>query len=272
MDLATLYDMAPWEWPEDANKLIYDVLTNRGAAPDDRVMAAELAGEQVVMDDRMAGELLSILLNKQEPEELRENAAVSLGPVLDYSFTMEFDDPDEIIITEKTYQGLRQSLKKMYHDADISENLRRRVLETLVRAPEDWQQGAVRAAYTSKDEEWRRTAVFGMGFVGGFDEQIVESLLNPDPVIHYHAVAAAGNWQIDAAWPHVVELVSSEDTERDLLLAAIEAAIFIRPREAAKLLERFLESDDEEIMDTIAEALAMVGEVVPDDYLEDDEA
>ena len=271
MDLNTLYDMAAWEWPDDAGKLIYKVLTNREAAPDDRIMAAELAGEQVVMDDRMAGELLAILRNNEESEELREMTAVSLGPVLDFAFTMEFDDPDEIVVTEKTYNELRKSLKNMFHDANVPENLRRRILEALVRAPDDWQQAAVRAAYASNDEEWKHTAVFCMGFVGGFDEQILEALDSPDESIRFYAVSAAGNWQIDAAWPHIANLVSADDTERELLLAAIEAAIFIRPKEAAALLEDFLDSDDEEIIDTIGEAMAMVGEVTPEGYLDPDD-
>ena len=271
MDLTTLYDMAPWEWPEDANQLIYGVLTDCGATPDDRIMAAELAGEQVVMDDRMARALMSIVENKQEQEELRQMATVSLGPALDFAFTMEFDDPDEIIITEKAFHELQQSLKKLYHQPDLSDNLRRRVMETMVRAPEEWQQEVVQAAYLSDDEEWRRTAVFSMEFVAGFDQQIMESLDNPDPLIHFYAVTAAGNWQIDAAWDHVAALVSDKDIERELLLAAIEAVIFIRPREAAQLLEGFLESDDEEIIDTIAESMAMISEVVPDDYLDEDE-
>ena len=44
-----------------------------------------------------------------------------------------------------------------------------------------------------------------------------------DENIHYQAVCAAGTWEIDAAWPHVLDLVRSEDIDRDLLFAAIDA-------------------------------------------------
>ena len=42
-----------------------------------------------------------------------------------------------------------------------------------------------------------------MRFVRGFDEQILEALDSKNPDTHYEVVLAAGNWEVDAAWPHV---------------------------------------------------------------------
>ena len=80
---------------------------------------------------------------------------------------------------------------------------------------------------------------------------------NPDIV--YEAVCGAGNWEITAAWPHIAAIVASEDSEKDLLLAGIEAAALIRPDEAAQYLNVLLDSDDEDIVDAVHEALAMTG-------------
>ena len=66
------------------------------------------------------------------------------------------------------------------------------------------------------------------------------------------------------AWERVAALVTSEDTEKPLLLAAIEAAVAIRPGEASELLEELRTSDDEEIVDAVEEALAMA-EAAPDE-------
>ena len=122
------------------------------------------------------------------------------------------------------------------------------------------------------DEDWKLTAVFCMQFIRGFDKQILESLKSQNPDIHYHAVCAAGNWGIDAAWPHIAALVTSEETEKELLLAAIEAAAFILPHKASEILSPLLESDDEDIVDAVYEALAMAGESFDeeDDDEEDD--
>ena len=108
-------------------------------------------------------------------------------------------------------------------DASVPEDVRRRILEASVRAPQDWHQDAIRAAYASDDDAWRLTAVFCMRFVRGFDEQILEALDSENPDIHYEAVCAAGSWEVDAAWPHITALVTSRKTEKSLLLAAIEA-------------------------------------------------
>ena len=68
-----------------------------------------------------------------------------------------------------------------------------------------------------------------MEYVRGFDAQILEALDSPHPDVGYHAVVAAGNWSVKAAWSYVVDVVASEDTEKSLLLAAIDAVASIRP-------------------------------------------
>src|SRR5262249_4136636 len=141
--------------------------------------------------------------------------------------------------------------------ASATKEVRRRVLETSVRAPEDWHRDAIRTAWASDDDAWKLTAVFCMGFVKGFDDQIEEALNSQDPDTHYEAVVAAGNWGIDAAWPHIADLLASESTEKPLLLAAIEAVPSIRPDDAAEILGDLLDSDDEDIVGAVEEALAM---------------
>src|SRR5262249_18487618 len=148
-------------------------------------------------------------------------------------------------------------------------------LEASVRAPQDWHADAIRAAYASGDEAWKLTAVFCMRFIRGFDAQILEALEDPNPDIHYEAVIAAGNWELDGAWPYVAGLVTSENTEKPLLLAAIEAVATIRPHEAEEILADLAESDDEDIIAAVDEALAMArglsGSVDTDGLDDDDE-
>ena len=45
MDLKTLSDIPPWEWPEGAGKMLFDILRDHGANESDRLVAAELASD-----------------------------------------------------------------------------------------------------------------------------------------------------------------------------------------------------------------------------------
>lgn len=271
MKLKNLEDIPPWEWPPEAAGIILDALRNDRTQPADRFLAIELAGESGETNDEIAGELLSILKNSNESIELRERAAIALGPGLEYADIYEFDEPEDVMITEPMFRKIQETLHRLYLDAGVPVIVRRRILETSVRAPAKWHPEAVRAAYRSDDEDWRLTAVFCMQYVKGFDEQILEAIGSRNPDIHYEAVFAAGNWEIDAAWPHIAELVSSEETPKDLRLAAIEAAALIRPDEAAEILGPLMEDDDQDVVDTVYEALSMAGEYWDDEEEDDDD-
>jgi len=272
MDLKTLKDTPPWEWPEGAGKMFLSILRNDKAKESDRLVAAELAGDYTVINDELAHALLSILGNSEEPEELRGQAAISLGPAVEQADTYGFEDADDILISEDTFRSVHEKLRKLYMDLDVPKEVRRRILEASVRAPQSWHENAVRAAYSSRDKDWKLTAVFCMRFIRGFDDQILESLDSKNPDIHYQAVCAAGNWEVDAAWPHITALVTSEKTDKDLLLAAIDAVAMIRPQEASEILVDLTDSDDEEIVEAAYEAMAMAEPWEDeDDEDEDDE-
>ena len=271
MNIKTLKDIPPWKWPKNANNIILDVLLNDQADASDRLLAAELGGDSVVINDDLAEALLSILCNPREPDPLRGRAAISLGPALEYADIDGFEDPDDVPITEPMFLKIRKVLQKLYVDAQTPKDVRRAILEVTVRAPEKWHKNAVAAAYRDDDEDWKLTAVFCMRYIRGFDKQILESLKNPNPNIHYHAVCAAGNWEVDAAWSHIAALVASEATEKELRLAAIEAAVFILPHKASEILVPLLHSGDEDIVDAVYEALAMAGGLPEDEDDEDED-
>jgi hypothetical protein len=271
MDLKTLKDTLPWDWPEGAGKMLLDIFCNERAEEADRLLAAELAGDFTVINEELVEGLLSILHGRDEPETLRGQAAISLGPVLEHADMHGFEDPDDVPITENTFRRIQESLRTLYMDAGVPKNVRRQILEASVRAPQDWHLDATRAAYSSNDEDWKLTAVFSMCWIRGFDDQILEALGNENEEIRYQAVCAAGNWGLDAAWSHVSELVTSKDTEKSLLLAAIEAVASIRPREAGVILVDLADSRDEDIAEAAYEAMAMAEAPSDDDFDDDDE-
>ena len=271
MDLKTLYETPPWEWPEGTAKIFLEILRDDQADESDRLLAAELAGDFTVINDELADALLSILRNGDESEELRGKAVISLGPALEYAYMDWFEDPDEIPISEETFRGIQESLRELYMDAGVPKEVRRRTLEASVRAPQDWHQDAIRAAYSSGDETWRLTAVFCMRFVRGFDDQILEALETENEDIHYEAVCAAGNWEVDGAWSHIAGLITTEEMDKPLLLAAIDAVAGIRPQEAAEILIDLTYSDDEDIVEAAYEAMAIAEGLSDDEYYDEDD-
>ncbi len=220
----------------------------------------------------MVDALLAVLHDSDESQKSRARAAISLAPVLECIDTEDieneyFDDEDELPISAETLERIQAPLRTLYEDAKISKEVRRRILEASVRAPEDWHVDAIRSAYA----EWKLTAVFCMCFVRGFDQQIVKELGRKNADIHFEGVIAAGNWGVETAWPYVAVLIHSAKTPKPLLLAAIEAVPCIRPKEAMDVLSELRESHDEEIVDAIDEALAMAGEPSEEDEEDGDD-
>ena len=271
MDLKILKDTPPWEWPEEAGKTFLRILRDDRADKSERLLAAELAGDFTVINDELAEALLSIVDSSEETEALRGTAAVSLGPAMEHAYLMGFEDADDIVISEETFLGIQDLLRKLYMNADVPEDARRMILEASVRSPREWHEDAVRAAYSSGQEIWKLTAVFCMRFIRGFEEQIIEALGSKDEDILYQAICAAGNWEVDAAWSHIASLATTELTDKSLRLAAIEAVASIRPQEAAEVLIELTQSDDEDIVDAAYEGMAMSGWFPDEDFDDDDE-
>src|SRR5712692_9673726 len=94
MDLKTLQDTPPWDWPRDAGKRFQEILIDHRADESDRLVAAELAGDLTVINDELADSLTAIIRSPDEPERLRARAAIALGPVLEQAETDGFKDPD----------------------------------------------------------------------------------------------------------------------------------------------------------------------------------
>ena len=255
-ELISMKKLPPWEWPDNTEQILTGVLNDVSADASDRLLAAELAGELPASTDELADALLSIVQSGDEPGELRAIAAIALGPTLEDAdeFDIEFPYKDEGI-SEGIFNKIKETLRGLYLDGNVPEEVRRRILEGSVRAPQEWHRDAVRAAYASGKDNWRLTAVFCMRYVKGFDDQVLEALESDDPDMLYEAVCAAGNWQLDAAWPRLTALLASEETDRDVLFAAIEAVTDIRPQEAGVILVDLADSEDEELAEAATDAM-----------------
>jgi len=271
MNVKTLMDTPPWDWPKHAAKTILGTLTDGRAEAEERLIAAELAGDLVVLNDELVDALLTILRDNEETEALRSQAAIALGPVLEEVDLQGFDDFDEPAIGESKFEQINEALHKLYLDDDIPDEVRRSILEASVRAQQEWHRDAISAAYTNDGSLWQLTTVFCMRYVREFREQILEALQSDNAAIHFEAVCAAGANELDAAWSHIAALAASEETDKDLLFAAMEALVSIRLREAGAILGHLLDSADEDISDAAYEALAMADALSEDGDFDEEE-
>jgi len=83
MNLKQLQELEPWEWPSNAGATFLKTLQDVKADPNDRVLAAELAGESTVINDELAAALLSVVADRREPEPLRAKAAIGWQRMLE---------------------------------------------------------------------------------------------------------------------------------------------------------------------------------------------
>ncbi len=284
MNIRALADTPPWEWPRTAGAEILGMLRNAEATAADRLLAADMAGELVVMNDLLAGELLRILADPGEGDDLRATAAISLGPALEEAYLHGEDEPESLAVSDSILQKARIALRTTYMDPAVPKEVRRCALEASVRSSEPWHPAAVRAAYYDGDVEWRLTALFCMRYVSGFDSEIMEGLQNDSSEVLYQAVHAAKEQEIDSAWPLIQRLVllasegaslapDNPDTEIPLLMAAMEAVAVLRPSEARETILELTEVDNEEISEVALEILDMIdGSWLPSDGMEEEDS
>lgn len=276
MKLSILKDTPPWQWPPDARETLKAALRQESGKKADKITAAGLAGDLLVMDDEMADLLMGIVSDSAASDELRAMAAISLGPALEDAEIQGYDDEDPLAnpaVSEGKFQQICETLQLLYADESLPKEVRRRVLEASIRSPQEWHQEAVAAAAVSEDEEWKLTAAFAMRWIPGFEDEILEMLESSNPEIYYEAIQAAGNQEVEGAWPHIISVLESPDVDKTLLIAAIEAAPYVNREEAKAALADLLDHEDEEIADAAMEAMEVTNfdpDAPDDDEFADD--
>jgi len=68
MDLRTLKDTPPWDWPEGTGRMLLEILRTDRTSESDLLLATELAGDLTVINDDLADALLSILRSDDDDD------------------------------------------------------------------------------------------------------------------------------------------------------------------------------------------------------------
>ena len=261
-DLRALEEIAPeaWStgWPERAREIVLAVLRDQHATESDLYVAGRLLCDMPRVDDQWALDLLSVVQNRDMPEEARLKAAIPLGPVLAAVDAEGFDEEGCAPVAEAVFHRIQSVLYDVYADSSTPEIVRRRALEAFAHAPEPRLEDAIRAADGS-DDAWQVTALRRMFHHDGFEREILESLRSEDLDVRSEAIRAAGPCDLQEAWPYIRAVPRERaGAHKPLLLAAIDSIGHIRPEEAQGLLANLVSSDDTDIAGAAERALAFV--------------
>ena len=228
------------------------------------------------MDDEIAQAFLDVAASDAD-ERVRADVIIGLGPGLEEASDDYLDDDSAFLldpelgppISREMYETIVREIRGIYEDEAQPKLVRRRAFEVLVRDPQPWLTPEIRRRFASEDPEWKVTAVFGMGYIAGFDREIVEVVQTGKGKLLFEAVRAAGGMEVTAAGKFIRELVTSQTTERDLRLVAIDALPNV-DRDSFEILDRLARSDDEDIAAAAEAALEelLLAESIDD---EDDE-
>ncbi len=228
-------------------------------SPDEETRAAarEELGQE--MNDEVARQLLD-LVTGDAGADARADAIVAFGPVIEgcsMDFDEEEDDPElpyDTEVSRETFDLITTRIRSLYDDESQPKIVRRRAFEVLIRDPRPWHIMEVRRHFGSSDAEWKRTAVFAMGLIPGFDEEMVSTLEKGDGELLFEAVRAAGLMELSRAASRIRELALSRDTELDLRLEAIFALPNV-DSDCFGILEDLTRESDANVAEAAEEAL-----------------
>ena len=240
--------------------------------PDEEVREAAREELNLIMDDDVARAFLDIARG-DAAADARGDTILGLGPVveeagMDYDIELEFEPVPGFgpPISRATFTAIKRELRALYEDAAQPVLVRRRAFEVLVRAPEPWMSGEVRRRFATDDAEWKITAVFAMGHLARFEDQIAKVVESAEGPLLMEAVQAAGRREVGAAKKRIRELALSKEAELDLRLVAIGALPYVDGN-ARPILEELAEDDNGDV----AEAAEAVLEEFSQTGFDDDE-
>jgi len=190
---------------------------------------------------------ISQMLETDPDENVRAVCASTLGK---FVYLGEIEE-----LPEHIKDGIVERLLRVAHSQDNRE-VRRRALEALGFASSEEVPKLIADALETDETDWLVSALFAMGrtFDKRWIPQVTSMLDHQLPGVRFEAVRAAGELEISAAAPQLIELL--EDSDDDVRFAAAWSLSQIGGEDAREALENLLEAthNDEEA-DLIQDAL-----------------
>lgn len=162
-------------------------------------------------------------------------------------------------------EELDQAIQRRIEDAlvsvirsDENPSLRRAAVEAFGYSGREEAAAILESAYEREDPLWITSALRAMGrsHDNRWDDSVVSKLLDSDPRIRYAAAEAAGELSIEEAAPIMLRMLEDEEEDDNVTLAAIWALSQIAGEDARAYILNLLDStDDEEMTEFLEDAL-----------------
>jgi HEAT repeat protein len=162
-------------------------------------------------------------------------------------------------------EELDADLKTKIEDALITiirseENpaLRKRALESLGYSSRDEMVNIIETAFQRADPTWVASALRAMGRSHDerWNDDVVSKLLDEDPRIRFAAAEAAGELNIEAAAPIMLQMLEDEEEDDDVISATIWSLSQIGGEDARIYIVNLIENtEDEDLVTFLEDAL-----------------
>ena len=204
--------------------------------PGVRMRALQILREYELVD------LLPTFVFMAEHDPDADVRAASAAALSTYVYMGEVDD-----ISPRKLQQVEECLLNLISGSDTN-LVRRRALEALGFSSRKEVDGLIEKAYASSDLDWMVTALFAMGHSANskWKAHVLKMLTHEHPPVRAEAASAAGDLEIKAAVPKLLQLLA--DADIDVRMASIWALSQIGGPRVRPALESLLETteDDEE--------------------------
>ena len=217
----------------------------KDADPQVRIRAIRLLWES---EDAKLIPIFLKIMNEDTDAEARAAAANALGLFV-------YQGELEKIPTE-LHHRIEDALLKVYNSSDET-LVRRRALESLGYSGRDEVIPLIEAAYHDKNPDWVVSALFAMGRSSDerWKKQVLSQLHAPDEDVRSEAIHAAGELELAAARPILLDSLADEE-DLELRRELIWALSKIGGEGVRDRLDEILEAEeDDEEADFIEEAM-----------------
>ncbi|MSQ40996.1 MAG: HEAT repeat domain-containing protein [Dehalococcoidia bacterium] len=213
---------------------------------DQQVRQRAIAGLWECEDSTLIPRLVELL--RGDPSlEVKAAAAIGLGKFAQLAV--------EGNLLEKHQKRVETALLEVLRRPEDAVEVRRKALEAMAPFNTPEVQEFIQKAYEGDHAELRCSAIYSMGKSADprWFSVLVRELKSSDPAVRYEAVNACGELGTEEAVAHLAPLVRDEDYQ--VQLAAVQACGRIGGRQAKRLLQSYLSSSDQGIVEAVEEAL-----------------
>lgn len=163
-------------------------------------------------------------------------------------------------LPEHETEKAQETALRLYNNAALSVEIRRRALEAISNSSHDGLTEAIRKAYKSLDHDLQVSAIFAMGRSCDneeWEDTVLNELDSEDAEKRFEAARAAGELTIFDAVPKLSGLIAEDD--REIQEAAIWSLGEIGGKEALRVLNALLDvldkGKDDAFVDLIEDAI-----------------